>query len=298
VRVIRSAGGVLWRETGPGATGSVEIAVIHRERYDDWSLPKGKLDSGEHLLAAAVREVWEETGSVGVPQIRLPGSRYLTGIPGTEKTVDFWSMRALAGGAFAAGDEVDELRWVGLDTADRLLTYAHDRGVVAAFASLRPVTGTLVLVRHARAGSRKAWSGADEDRPLDPEGKPQAAVLAPLLALFRPTRVYAAPLRRCVDTVGQIGLPVRTDTVLAEKTAATPKAVADLLRSLATEHGRVVVCSQGGVIPDAIAALRPPNVSATTTFRTRKGDAWVLNFSGTDLIAADPLSLRMAPWES
>ena len=76
-------------------TRTVEVAVIHRDRYDDWSLPKGKLDAGEHVLAAAVREVREETGVAAVPHVRLPTIRYLTGEPDTEKTVDFWSMQAL-----------------------------------------------------------------------------------------------------------------------------------------------------------------------------------------------------------
>jgi 8-oxo-dGTP pyrophosphatase MutT (NUDIX family)/phosphohistidine phosphatase SixA len=285
--LIRSAGGVVWRD----GEGGVEVAVVHRDRYDDWSLPKGKRDHGEHPLATAVREVREETGIVGVPQVRLPAVQYLTGEPDTEKVVDFWSMRARTFGEFTPNDEVGELRWIAADAADSLLTYAHDRGVVTAFAALRRVTGVAVFIRHAKAGKQSEFHGRDEDRPLDREGKEQAKRLGPLLALFKPARVYAAPNVRCVDTVTRIGLPVRKDTVFAEVTEAKPAAVADRLRSLVAQHGRVVVSSQGAVIPPAMAALAPPNATATASFATQKGDGWVLCFDGHGLVAADHLTL-------
>ncbi len=287
MKLIHSAGGVVWR---PAADG-VEIAVVHRDRYDDWSLPKGKLDAGEHALVAAVREVREETGVAAVPQVRLPSIRYLTGEPDTEKTVDFWSMQAFDATSFTANDEISELRWIGVTEAAGLLTYVHDRGVVTSFAGLPTITGVAVLVRHAHAGSRKRWDGPDEKRPLDDEGRLEAAALGPLLALFKPIRVYAAPLDRCIDTVAPIGLPVRVDTVFAEATEAPAKAVADRIRALVGEHQRIVIASQGGVIPAAIEELHAHNVSATATLATPKGSAWVLSFAGTDVVAADHLSL-------
>ncbi|HKD97655.1 MAG TPA: NUDIX domain-containing protein [Micromonosporaceae bacterium] len=289
MKTVRAAGGVVWRDA-PDWSG-VEIAVVHRDRYDDWSLPKGKLDSGEHPLAAAVREVWEETGVLAEPQVRLPTVSYITAEPETDKSVDFWSMRAVSTSQRTATEEVDEVRWVAAAKADTLLTYAHDRGLVAAFAALPRVTGVAVLVRHAKAGNRSDWAGEDDQRPLDEAGKRQVDALGPLLALFRPARVYAAPLVRCVDTVGQIGLPVRRDTVFAEDTAAPPKAVVARLRALVAESARIVVCSQGGVIPDAVAALRPPNAAATATFSTPKGSGWVLTFHDAGPVAADRLTL-------
>ncbi len=316
VRLIRSAGGVVWRPApipdrlsgvtpdgavGPGVAGlpgaragAVEVAVIHRNRYDDWSLPKGKLKRGEHELAAAIREVREETAVTAIPQVRLPSTRYLTGEPDTEKSVEFWSMQALSPSTFVGNDEVDELRWLAPHDATGLLTYAHDRGVVAAYAGLPPVTGIAVLVRHADSGSRLEWAadpntGHDDDRPLDEVGHKQVSALTPLLSLFKPARVYSAPLVRCVDTVAPIGLPVRTDPVFAEETLATPTAVAGRLRALVAESGRIVVASQGGVIPDLIAELHPANAIASQTYKTPKGSGWVLAFSGDDLVAADPL---------
>jgi len=308
MRLIRSAGGVVWRPasvadgaSGAGGgrasaagAGSVEVALVHRNRYDDWSLPKGKLERGEHELAAAVREVREETGVTAIPQVRLPSTRYLTGDPDTEKSVEFWSMQELSPSTFVTNAEVDELRWLCPHDAVGLLTYAHDRGVVAAFAELPPVTGIAVLVRHADAGSRSEWAadpnaGNDDDRPLDEVGHKQVSALTPLLSLFKPARVYSAPLLRCVDTVAPVGLPVRTDPVFAEETDAPPTVVADRLRALVAESGRIVVASQGGVIPNTVAALHPANAIASQTYKTPKGSGWVLAFSGDDLVAADPL---------
>jgi 8-oxo-(d)GTP phosphatase len=302
MRLIRSAGGVVWRpiETAANASGSgvsagaIEVAVIRRNRYDDWSLPKGKLKHGEHELAAAVREVREETGATAIPQVRLPSTRYLTGEPDTEKSVEFWSMQELSPSTFVTNDEVDELRWLSPHDATGLLTYAHDRGVVTACAELPPVTGIAVIVRHADAGSRSEWAadpntGPDDDRPLDEVGHKQVSALTPLLSLFKPTRVYSAPLVRCVDTVAPVGLPVRTDPVFAEETGATPAAVAGRLRALVAQSGRIVVASQGGVIPDLVAELHPANATASQTYKTPKGSGWLLAFSGDDLVAADPL---------
>ena len=296
MRVVHAAGGVIWRGGSAGDPASVRVAVVHRNRYDDWSLPKGKLSKGEHALAAAVREVWEETGATGVPQIRLPSTHYLTGEPDTEKTVDFWSMHELESSAFVPSDEVDELRWVTSPEAQGLLTYAHDRGVAATFAAFPLVTGMVVLVRHARAGSREEWAAKspglpDSERPLDEVGVDQARTLAPLLSLFKPAAVYSAPLVRCVDSVKAVGVPVENDDVFAEDTEALAEVVADRLRTLAMRHGRVVVSSQGGVIPGAVGALHPLNAVATSTYRTEKGAGWILSFSGPELVAADRLEL-------
>src|SRR3712207_1183187 len=104
--LVRAAGGALWR---PSADGGIETAVVHRPKYDDWSLPKGKLDAGEHALAAAVREVGEETGLAVVVGRRSLRTEYE--VPEGPKRVDYWLMRVV-GGRFVPCDEVDGLRWL------------------------------------------------------------------------------------------------------------------------------------------------------------------------------------------
>jgi 8-oxo-dGTP pyrophosphatase MutT (NUDIX family) len=121
---ISAAGGVLVR-TGQGGR---EVAVIHRPKYMDWSLPKGKLEPGEGWLEAALREVEEETGYRCEASTELPPVSYLDR-KARRKLVRYWLMEPVAG-EFEPHGEVDELRWVGREQAEYLLTYPHDRELV------------------------------------------------------------------------------------------------------------------------------------------------------------------------
>jgi 8-oxo-dGTP diphosphatase len=121
-RIVAAAGGVVMRDG--------EVALVHRPRYDDWTLPKGKLDSGESFEEAALREVEEETGLRATLVRELPGTTYDVG--GRPKVVRYYLMDVEHEGEFVPNDETDELRWVGLDEALRLLTYDRDRDVLRA----------------------------------------------------------------------------------------------------------------------------------------------------------------------
>jgi 8-oxo-dGTP diphosphatase len=126
---VRAAGGVVWRRDPAGA---LEVLVVHRPRYDDWTLPKGKLAPGEVDEEAALREVEEETGLRCELGPELPSSAYRDG-HGRPKVVRFWAMRP-AGGAFRPHDEVDETRWLTVREAADALTYEGDRAVLAALS--------------------------------------------------------------------------------------------------------------------------------------------------------------------
>jgi 8-oxo-dGTP pyrophosphatase MutT (NUDIX family) len=127
--VVRAAGGVVWRM----AKGGPQVLVVHRPKYDDWSLPKGKREPGETDEQCAVREVDEETGlRVTLGRELLPTS--YRDRKGRDKVVRYWEMTVAAGAAFVPNDEVDELRWVALEDAAAILTYPHDADVVASFA--------------------------------------------------------------------------------------------------------------------------------------------------------------------
>jgi 8-oxo-dGTP diphosphatase len=119
---VRAAGGLVQRDDG-------RIAIVHRPRYDDWSLPKGKLDDGETWEQAALREVHEETGVRAELGEELPSDSY-TDNKGRPKTVRWWRMRTVGDDGFAPDDEVDELRWVTPEEAAALLSYDHDRRLV------------------------------------------------------------------------------------------------------------------------------------------------------------------------
>ena len=121
---VRAAGGVLLR----AGEGGVEVAVIHRPKYEDWSLPKGKLEPDEGFEQAALREVEEETGMRAELRDELASISYRDR-KGRTKVVRYWLMRPL-GGEFAPGSEVDELRWLDPDAAAELLSYEHDAALV------------------------------------------------------------------------------------------------------------------------------------------------------------------------
>ncbi|MEU0669016.1 NUDIX hydrolase [Streptomyces lavendulocolor] len=133
--MIRAAGCVLWRRAPSG--GGIELAVIHRRKHADWSLPKGKLEPGEESRHAAVREVLEETGMACAPGRELPTARYK--VAGRAKEVRYWAAEA-TGGVFRPNREVDELVWLTPDAARARLTYDKDKDLVTAFLSLGPAT--------------------------------------------------------------------------------------------------------------------------------------------------------------
>ena len=133
--MIEAAGGVVWKVTPKGA---VKVLLVHRPRYDDWSFPKGKLDPGERHVQAALREVQEETGLRCRTRHELPETRYADR-KGRPKRVRYWSMEPVDG-EFVPNDEVDEVRWLSLHEADTVLSYRHDRTVLAALPEPSPVT--------------------------------------------------------------------------------------------------------------------------------------------------------------
>jgi 8-oxo-dGTP diphosphatase len=289
---VRAAGAVLWRAVPDG----VEICLVHRPAYRDWSLPKGKLAGDEHPLVAAVREVREETGFEAVPQIRLPEVAY-TLADGRAKTVDYWLMRAEDRPAVPIADaaEVDEIAWLDPSTAAGRLSYPADRHVVARAAELPPITAFTVLVRHGHAGERKSWQGQDALRPIDPQGQREADDLAVAIAPFRPTRLYAATPLRCKQTLEplseRVGWPVVTDSAFAEppdpEDAPAKAKVAVVRLGEVRSDGVAVICSQGKVIPPLLALLRDEDDPAP--YKTPKGGAWVLSWSDDLLIGLSRL---------
>jgi 8-oxo-dGTP diphosphatase len=127
--VVRAAGGVVWRDRG-----MLEVVVVHRPRYDDWSFPKGKCEPGETDEECAVREVAEETGLACALGVELPPVRYHDR-NGRPKQVRYWAME-LRGAAESWDDEVDVLCWLRPTRAGRVLSYERDAAVLDAFCRL------------------------------------------------------------------------------------------------------------------------------------------------------------------
>ncbi|CAN5281016.1 NUDIX hydrolase [soil metagenome] len=285
---IAAAGGLLWRHIG----ADLRLGVVHRPRYRDWSLPKGTLDPGEIPLLAAAREVAEETGLTTVVGRRLPSTRYRS-LRGP-KVVDYWAMRAT--GEFTANREVDRMEWLSPAEAVRRLSYRHDEAVVEDLLSAPLAPVGVLLVRHAKAGRREAWSGPDEDRPLDEAGRRQAEALAGALLVFTPTRVLSADRVRCTQTVtplaAALGVPVEPVECFSEEGYdAAPTTGRARLAELLAGPGTTVICSQGGAIPDLIAAAAGDRTRITGaragSIPARKGSVWALSSHQGRLVSAD-----------
>lgn len=201
---IYAAGAVCWRESGK----DLLVAIIHRGRYQDWTFPKGKVDPGETLAEAAVREVKEETGlkvKLGVPleTVSYPLDKSKT------KVVHYWaakvSDKALSKSKFKPDEEVSEVVWLKASEAFAKLSYQHDRDLLQEVIDLRTNgmlrTKPLIIIRHAHATPRADYVGEDGKRPLLPEGKMQAKELVKLISAYGPKRVFTSPWRRCKDTI-------------------------------------------------------------------------------------------------
>jgi 8-oxo-dGTP diphosphatase len=274
-------------------------AVVHRPRYDDWSLPKGKVDAGESLAVTAVREIAEETGFTAVLQSRIGTTAYPLK-ENTRKEVTYWSALA-RGGAFEANSEVDEIRWLSVEEAKRTVTYALDRKVLTRFAEAPPARSVLLLVRHAKAGSRSEWSGNDALRPLDKTGRAQAEMLVPMLRAFGARRVHSAPRVRCEQTLAplaeELGVTIAVEPALTDEAYLDdPAAARARLIDLAAGKGVAAVGSQGTAIPGMVGDLADLAGLDVGDTSTKKAGAWGLGFDGETLVYADyypsPLPLR------
>jgi ADP-ribose pyrophosphatase YjhB (NUDIX family) len=233
----------------------VEVLLVHRPQYDDWTIPKGKADPGESDEDCAVREVEEEAGVRAELLWELPTTHYIDS-RGRPKRARYWAMRPVAGEA-AARAEVDEVRWLSPPDALGRLSYGRDAAVVRAFG--HDGGEPLLLVRHASAGHRETWSGDDRERPLDERGRLQADGLPRVFSGHRIGRVVSSPYVRCLQTVEPLtasrGLQVDARAELAEGAGA------EAVVAVAAETGSGVLCLHGDALEDVLG--RTPRKGAT-----------------------------------
>jgi len=256
--VVRAAGVVVVREGGT----SPEVAVIHRGLREDWSLPKGKLEPGEHPIVAAVRECDEETGIIPVLGPPLGRQEYVA--QGAPKVVDYWTSRVGSDEGFAPDDEVDQVEWLGADDAIARLTYPCDRELVHQAIAL-PRTSPLILLRHTQALKRADFKGkVDAERPLSGKGRSQAKALVPLIAAYGVEQVHSSDSTRCRETVKRYAKSADTDIHLEpalseESYVEHPKRAVRRMRELIFNPVPLIVCTHRPVLPalvETIAGLR------------------------------------------
>lgn len=256
---IVAAGAVVTR---PGTNGT-EFLLVYRKYRNDWTFPKGKVDPGEHLLTAAVREVREETGvaiELGVP---LPTQTYE--IEGSLKDSHYWVAKRLAG-EFVPNDEVTQTSWLPLAEAKAKLTYKHDREVLLAASNAIP-TIPLIILRHTQSVKRAEWllsgdalSETDASRPLTAVGRMQANSLVGAFAAYGVSTLHSSDSRRCRDTVGPYATS-RSLAVTLEKTVSeeqqkiNPKSAVARVLEIAESPFALVLCTHRPVLPAVMEAL-------------------------------------------
>lgn len=299
--MIPTAGALPWRRR----RGALQVAVVHRPRYDDWAWAKGKLEPGEEWPVAAAREVFEETGFHVRLGRTLPPSEYpvqdKAGQP-TTKECRYWAAEVV-GGDGTLVHEIDQCEWLDVPEAAARLTYPRDNDQLGALEQADRAgtltTWPLVIVRHARSRSRSGWDDVDTLRPLNARGRERAHELVPVLAAFGVTRVVTSPSVRCLDTVlpyaVSIGTRPRLKSGLSEEGfAAQPDRALYHLTRLLERGNAAVVSSHGPVLPtllERLAELADPSESGGGTGALTlaeaahggmgKGEALVAHLVGT-----------------
>ncbi|MGP3534810.1 NUDIX hydrolase [Microbacterium sp. RD1] len=260
---VYAAGGVVWRLV----EGKLRVLLIHRTKYRDITLPKGKVDPGEMLAETAVREIHEETGvrvalgvPVGISRYRLPNKR--------EKIVHYWAAEAtdaaVAASSFVPNREIAAIEWTSMKKARQRLSYPVDIEILDAFSALLEQgilrTFPLIVLRHAKAKPRDGWKGADADRPLTSRGRAQAQAVAGPLQAFGVRKIVSSPAVRCVETVAPLAaaLKIRVDKTKLLSQDAWEDGAADP-RTVIGERVRArraaVLCSHRPVLPDILSEL-------------------------------------------
>jgi 8-oxo-dGTP diphosphatase len=264
---IYAAGAILWREE----KGKLLVALIHRNRHNDWSWPKGKVDPGELLPVTAVREIAEETGlkiKLG-PRLKIVNYKIPSGTP---KEVHYWAARvtpaALAKSKFKPSEEVESVEWRTPEEAKKLLTYEFDSDVLdellAIYKRGQLRTKPLIVLRHAKATPRTDWMNGeaidDGKRPLLPEGYAQAKQLVKLLGAFAPKRVITSPWSRCLNTV--LPYAKKRKLKIIERSQLSelgnkkgPKRTKNVINDIIEDGRASVICSHRPALPTIFETL-------------------------------------------
>ena len=271
-RPVLAGGAVVTRQHPVRGT---EVVVVHRQRYDDWSLPKGKVENGESVPAAAVREVLEETGvsiRLGAPldtvsyDLTKPArpdlskhGKLLSGI----KRVSYWGATAVHAERRAPDHEVDVVSWLPVRAARSRLSYAADHFLLEQYLE-QPVTTPLIIVRHAKAMDRKDWSKKDTARPVNAQGRKQARLLVPMLGAYGVEKLVSSTAVRCLSTLEPYATSTRQkvatyEGLTEEEGSDDPRGVAKIVRRIrgaALRSGRpTAICVHRPVLPHVLEAL-------------------------------------------
>lgn len=259
---IYAAGIICWREKG----SDIEVLLVHREYYNDWSFPKGKQDPGELLPETAVREVHEEAGLKVKLGRKLSIIRYQVG--DQDKEVHYWASKVRSKSTkkqnFKANEEIAKIEWLTAKKALSLLSYDHDRQLLLQALELHSKkeleTRALIVLRHAKATQRSDWKGEEAKRPLLPEGTQQAKSLVPILAAYGPKVLITSPWKRCHDTIAPYAKWAKKTLVergqLTERSSKrSPLSTKKVVQQLLGESKSGLICTHRPALPNVLEPL-------------------------------------------
>jgi len=286
--VIYAAGAVLWRIT---SNKKIEIALIHRPRYDDWSLPKGKLDANETMISCAHREVMEETGYSAVFGPELGFATYK--VEGGSKLVKYWSAQAVdKPDGKPNPQEVDTILWLSPSDARKKLTVDDDRSIVDFFLEFGTGTTALVLLRHAKAVRREEWDGDDDDRPLAQVGQVQAKRLLSMYLPFAIEEVHSSDAMRCIETIEPITRslsmnPIFSTDLSEYRFTKDKEAALDYAQDLMARGKSAIICSHNPILPKILKKLIGKKNFKELAQELKPAEAWILHHRDGEIIAVD-----------
>ncbi len=289
-KIILAAGALVWRKS---KEKKIEIAVIHRPKYNDWTIPKGKVELSESSIACAYREVIEETSIETEFGMYLGEVKYQS-LDGP-KQVSFWSAQVVKENTFTPNSEVDAIKWVEAAKAAKFLSLESDKEILSKFNKLKYESKPLVLLRHAKALSRDEWQGDDDDRPLDSLGQMQAKRLLSIYQAFNLEQIHTSDAIRCYDTVEPmakaLGLRLEVSNNLSESAFKKDKEDAfDYARDLIKSDKRALLCSHNPILPKVLNKLTKKSDVESDEEKLYPADAWVIHRIGKEVIQIDRIN--------
>ena len=285
---IVAAGGVVWRRD---IEGEIEVLLVHRPRYDDWSLPKGKAEEGEALISCAYREILEET-SLSIKLGPYIGSvEYY--VPDGLKSVAYWSASLVEDhSSFHANEEVDQIIWLDLQSAAFKATRESDREILVRFSATPYDSSALIMLRHGKALERTEWQGEDEDRPLQLVGQLQSKRMLSLYQVYGLDEIHTSDAVRCLDTVALMAkslqiTPVITNAVSEYTYKKNKEKAIEYAKELIKKKKQVILCSHNPVLPRMMEKLTKKIDFDYPDNKLMPGEAWVLFHNKKEVLQID-----------
>ena len=286
-RAILAAGAVVWRRD---SNDEIEVALVHRTKYNDWSMPKGKAEENESLVACAYREVVEETGlsvrfGPRIGEVNYP-------VDGVNKSVTYWSARLLGVQGDFDKNEIDEVRWVKPTEAIEMLDRTLEKEVIDKFLALELDTKPLILLRHAKAIERQEWAGDDTDRPLSSLGERQAKRLLSNFLPYAVEEIHSSSAVRCYETITPLarGLSVDfffTDSLTEEAFSKNQERPIKYVHRLLVNDYTTMVCSHNPILPRIVSSFVDKFGVAVEETKLEPGDAWIAHHVEREVVAID-----------